>query len=221
MKTTRIPPLTPAQADALEARFARRLGARLDDSARQLPHDITERLRVARQQAVAHAGAQRGLAARPVGAPGVVSITAPAGWSLAGHSGNASFPVAGAASGGHGRRHERGDQDDTPSWGLRMASLLPLIALVGGLWAVHQWTQREQVQAAAEVDTALLTDDLPPAAYADPGFEEYLLGSNDASATALPMSLPGQGAVTGSSTLDAPAPVDGIRGPMPLNSSSV
>lgn len=220
MKTTRTPPLTPAQADALEARFARRLGARLDDSARQLPQDITERLRVARQQAVALAGTQRGLAARPVGSPGVVSITAPAGWSLAGHSGNASFPAS-TTSSGHGRHGGRHDQDDTPSWGLRMASLLPLIALVGGLWAVHQWTQREQVQAAAEVDTALLTDDLPPAAYADPGFEEYLLGSNDAPASALPMSLPGQEAVPGPSTLESPAPAEGIRGPMPLTRSSV
>jgi len=33
---------------------------------------------------------------------------------------------------------------------------------------------RAQIEAAAEVDSALLADDLPPEAYSDPGFVEYL-----------------------------------------------
>jgi hypothetical protein len=32
----------------------------------------------------------------------------------------------------------------------------------------------QQIQAAAEVDAVLLADDLPPEAYADPGFGEFL-----------------------------------------------
>jgi len=32
----------------------------------------------------------------------------------------------------------------------------------------------EQVHAAAEVDSQLLADALPPSAYTDPGFAEYL-----------------------------------------------
>jgi Protein of unknown function (DUF3619) len=42
------------------------------------------------------------------------------------------------------------------------------------LWGISQWYQNLQVQAAADVDMALLSDDLPPAAYTDPGFEEFL-----------------------------------------------
>ena len=34
--------------------------------------------------------------------------------------------------------------------------------------------RRRQVVAAAEIDAALLTDDLPPDAYSDPGFAEFL-----------------------------------------------
>jgi len=178
VKTTPTPSLTPAQAEALQARFAQRLSARLDHGAQQLPHDITERLRVARQQALAAAQAQRGLAARAAAEAGTAILTAPAGLALAGAGGTGSIagiPVA------HGHRARRGNspghQDDTPSWALKLASLLPLLALLAGLWGIHQWAHREQIQAAAEVDTALLTDDLPPAAYADPGFEEYLLSS--------------------------------------------
>ena len=70
----------------------------------------------------------------------------------------------------HGRRLD----DAPPSWAWRMASALPLLVLLAGLWGINHWYQQEQVEAAANVDLALLSDDLPPAAYADPGFEEYL-----------------------------------------------
>ncbi|HEY6510384.1 MAG TPA: DUF3619 family protein [Burkholderiaceae bacterium] len=32
----------------------------------------------------------------------------------------------------------------------------------------------QQVRAAAEIDADILTDDLPPQAYSDPGFVEFL-----------------------------------------------
>jgi Protein of unknown function (DUF3619) len=61
-----------------------------------------------------------------------------------------------------------------PPWWLRAASLLPLAILVGGLILIqHRYTE-QQIQAAAEIDAALLTDDLPPQAYSDPGFAEFL-----------------------------------------------
>jgi hypothetical protein len=69
-----------------------------------------------------------------------------------------------AASGGAGEG----------GWGWRLASLLPLVALVAGLVLVERFTVAEQVHAAAEIDAALLADDLPPEAYADPGFVEFL-----------------------------------------------
>jgi hypothetical protein len=52
--------------------------------------------------------------------------------------------------------------------------VLPLVVLVAGLVAIDQWSTREQVLAAAEIDSQLLADDLPPDAYGDPGFAEFL-----------------------------------------------
>jgi hypothetical protein len=130
-------------ADALQARLAARLVAGIGEQSANLPHDITERLRVAREQAVAKAREVRQLA--PSVSPGVV-----------GHA-------RGAAVLGGG-----------PQWWQRMASVLPLFVLLVGLILISQFTVREQVLAAAEIDSVLLADDLPPDAYADPGFAEFL-----------------------------------------------
>jgi hypothetical protein len=59
-------------------------------------------------------------------------------------------------------------------WWLRFASVLPLVALVGGLALIQDWQTRSQISVAAEVDEALLGDDLPINAYRDPGFSEFL-----------------------------------------------
>lgn len=149
-----------------------RLSARLDESSKALPHDITERLRVAREQAVRAAiPARQSVAvtapqmAPAFGLAGATNSgqTSPTGWG-------ANLPLRGRDS-SHGRR-----LDDGPlPWGWRLASALPALALLLGLWGIQDWYRSEQVQAASDVDFALLTDDLPPAAYADPGFEEYLL----------------------------------------------
>jgi hypothetical protein len=59
-------------------------------------------------------------------------------------------------------------------WWLRFASVLPLVALVGGLVLIQNWQTRTQISVAAEIDEALLGDDLPINAYRDPGFAEFL-----------------------------------------------
>jgi hypothetical protein len=59
-------------------------------------------------------------------------------------------------------------------WWQRIATVLPLAALVGGLVLIEDWQTRSQISVAAEVDAALLGDDLPINAYRDPGFVEYL-----------------------------------------------
>lgn len=61
----------------------------------------------------------------------------------------------------------------TPWWA-RLASLLPALALTLGLIAIDQLNLTQRIEAAAEVDAALLADDLPPAAFVDPGFVEFL-----------------------------------------------
>ncbi|MEP7303242.1 MAG: DUF3619 family protein [Caldimonas sp.] len=59
-------------------------------------------------------------------------------------------------------------------WWMRFASAVPLAALVVGLVLIEDWQTRSQISVAAEVDAALLGDDLPINAYRDAGFVEYL-----------------------------------------------
>jgi hypothetical protein len=59
-------------------------------------------------------------------------------------------------------------------WGMKIASVLPAIALVAGLVMIQRLQDNASIATAAEVDAALLSDDLPPAAYSDAGFAEYL-----------------------------------------------
>ncbi|MET0381894.1 MAG: DUF3619 family protein [Burkholderiaceae bacterium] len=64
-------------------------------------------------------------------------------------------------------------------WWFKLASAAPLAMLVFGLVAIDRVHDRAQIAAVAEVDAALLSDDLPPAAYTDPGFAEYLKTSRE------------------------------------------
>lgn len=64
--------------------------------------------------------------------------------------------------------------DEGVSWWNRIASALPLLVLAAGLVAIHVVQNDKRASEVAEVDAAILTDDLPPAAYADPGFAQFL-----------------------------------------------
>jgi len=128
----------PAELEALQARLALRLTAALDEQ--PLAHDIGERLRVARERALAHA---RGVRAEP--ATAVVA------------TGRGAAALAGGSP-----------------WWTRLASLAPLLVLVAGLVLIQHMNNQAQIDAAAEIDAALLADELPPAAYGDPGFSQYL-----------------------------------------------
>ncbi|MEO7150827.1 MAG: DUF3619 family protein [Burkholderiaceae bacterium] len=61
-----------------------------------------------------------------------------------------------------------------PSWWVRLGSALPLIALVAGLLLIQRSHVNAQIATAAEIDAVLLADDLPPTAYSDAGFVEFL-----------------------------------------------
>lgn len=62
----------------------------------------------------------------------------------------------------------------TANWWMRFASALPVVALAAGLVLIQYWHTQAQIETAAEVDADLLADDLPPTAYSDAGFVEYL-----------------------------------------------
>ncbi len=65
-----------------------------------------------------------------------------------------------------------GGSDDS-LW-TRLGSFIPLVALVVGLLAIAVIQEQRRVNEIAEVDVELLADELPPAAYTDPGFLHYL-----------------------------------------------
>ncbi len=75
---------------------------------------------------------------------------------------------------GHGAAgHAAGGDARAPAW-QRLSSVGMLIALLLGLWLIDSIQGEQSVQEALEVDRVLLTDDLPPAAYLDPGFKHFL-----------------------------------------------
>jgi hypothetical protein len=53
-----------------------------------------------------------------------------------------------------------------------------LAVLLAGLMLIDSHYTRAQIDAAAEVDAAILTDELPPEAYRDQGFVEFLKTAN-------------------------------------------
>ncbi|MFZ2649174.1 MAG: DUF3619 family protein [Burkholderiaceae bacterium] len=61
-----------------------------------------------------------------------------------------------------------------PDWGVKVASILPLFALVAGMVLIQHTQTQAQISITAEIDAALLADDLPPRAYSDAGFVEFL-----------------------------------------------
>ncbi len=133
--------------EGLEARFGTRVAAMLGEQVQRTPVDISERLRVAREQAVERARQSRRQTQAAVATAG--------GPVIVGRGPSAALA-------------------DRPGWGIKLASALPLALLVAGFLAIDHVHERAQINAAAEVDAALLADDLPPAAYTDPGFAEYL-----------------------------------------------
>jgi len=136
------------QLHGLQDRFGRQVAARLTAGTVDISHDVTERLRVARAQAVVKRR-------KPV-----VNLRAA---SSASGIGSATLTFGG----------------EGPSWWNRIGSALPLIALAAGLILIHTVQNDRRATELAEVDAALLTDDLPPSAYADPGFVQFLKSGNE------------------------------------------
>jgi hypothetical protein len=67
---------------------------------------------------------------------------------------------------GHGHPHG--------NWWSRLGGAGLALILAGGLFAINVIQDELGAQELAEIDSAILTDDLPPAAYVDPGFAQFL-----------------------------------------------
>lgn len=132
-----------ASTDLEMEQLGRLLSARLSTATQDLGHDISERLRIARQRALQSrpplALMQRRLA---TAAQGQGTLTGQ-------------------------------PEEDLSLWSI-FASALPLLVLVLGLLHL-QLTQPDNLTSdIARIDAALLTDELPPDAYTDPGFVQFL-----------------------------------------------
>ena len=124
--------------------FANRIAARLEGGG--VPHDVSERLRIARQQALV----ARKTAALAAAQPASAIVT---------QGRHAALAAGGELGFG---------------WLGWLAPALALAALLAGLLALQPQQMRLPDPRVAEVDADLVADALPPKAYADPGFLQYL-----------------------------------------------
>lgn len=133
------PTPTVAEMDRLGHYFSRQLALTSAD----LPHDISERLRVARQLALGQRKTLiqlRQVQNNQANANGTLTSSGDEGLSL---------------------------------WSV-LASSVPLLALVFGLLTIQVTKEDHIALEIAATDSALLTDELPPHAYTDAGFAQFL-----------------------------------------------
>jgi len=133
-RTTMPATASPSRAD----QFGQRVSARLNAGAQHLDHDISQRLRVAREQALAHLAMQPSPASAGQRHGAVLTMGGPIG-----------------------------------NWA-KLSSLVPMAVLLVGLFCIDAVQDQFRADELADVDVELLTAELPPVAYTDPGFVQFL-----------------------------------------------
>ena len=127
-----------------DAQFGKQVAALLNEGLVRLDDQATTRLQVARSAALMHA------ATLPRTSPALVH--------------------AGAAAGGMGSTGGWGNWLSGPRLWLAMTVLL--IGLAGITWS--DWVSDRDANDGADLDLAILADDLPVTAYIDNGFDAWL-----------------------------------------------
>jgi hypothetical protein len=130
-----------------EFEFALKVRRALDERAAALPAPTTDRLAAARRAALARK--------KPEAAPAPVLVPAFAG--MPGAYGPA-----------------RGGPRPPVSLGRRLLRAWPLVLLVAGLAGIAYWEDMQRTAELADIDAAMLSDNLPLNAYLDHGFNAYL-----------------------------------------------
>lgn len=134
--------------EQLVNRLGLKLTARLAESADQLPHDITERLRAARVQAVEKRKQVMQQAAE-------LQFTR-----------HRSGELAAGQVGWHS------------NWWQRLGGTGLLLVLAAGLLLINVVQDELGAREMAAIDAAILTDELPPSAFLDVGFAQFLKSGN-------------------------------------------
>ncbi|MFZ6844322.1 DUF3619 family protein [Undibacterium sp. RuTC16W] len=60
------------------------------------------------------------------------------------------------------------------SWLGKLGVALPMLVLIVGLMGIYEYEQQRRISDLADIDVAVLADELPPDAYLDTGFSAYL-----------------------------------------------
>ncbi|KVL15095.1 DUF3619 family protein [Burkholderia sp. MSMB1826] len=129
-----------------ELEFALKVRRALDERAAALPAATTDRLAVARRAALARKKPEA--ASAPVFVPAFAGAYGPT---------PANRPPAGR-----------------PSFARRLLRAWPLALLLAGLVGIAYWEDMQRTAELADIDAAMLSDDLPLNAYLDHGFNAYL-----------------------------------------------
>jgi hypothetical protein len=137
--------------DHKETEFALKVRRALDENINSLPAASLDRLAAARRTAIARKKPQSAAVSAPVFAP-----------ALAGAGMAPSFGAPGSEPAGKRGRFSR------------LALAWPVLALVIGLAGIAYWEDQQRTAELADIDAAMLSDNLPLGAYLDHGFNAYL-----------------------------------------------
>lgn len=134
-----------------ELEFAYKVRRALDERTAALPENTTHRLAQARKIALAR---KKPEARKTVFAP--------------------VRQLAGAFSDGFSNPF-----DHSLNWLGRVGIIIPLVVLLVGGVSIYQYEQQRHINELAEIDAAVLSDELPINAYLDHGFDSYLAKHNE------------------------------------------
>ncbi|SAL38600.1 membrane protein [Caballeronia terrestris] len=137
--------------ESKENEFARKLVHALDETTSGIPAAAVDRLAAARRAAIARKKPEK------------VAVTAPA----------FAPAFAGAAGGQFSSPNVSGPRGRFARFG-RFGLAWPVLALVIGLAGIAYWEDQERTAELADIDAAMLSDNLPLDAYLDHGFNAYL-----------------------------------------------
>jgi Protein of unknown function (DUF3619) len=132
-----------------ELEFALKVRRALDEQAAALPASTAERLARARRAALARRKPEAALVLVPAFAGGASTLGLPFG--------EAPRPA---------------------SLGRRLLRAWPLVLLLAGLVGIAYWEDQQRTAELADIDAAMLSDNLPLDAYLDHGFNAYLSHSH-------------------------------------------
>lgn len=138
-----------------EQQFAEQIRLALDESAAQLPYRVSYRLQAARQAALGRLK-ETETAVEPAPALGLASAGGAGVLTLGG------IPAGGA-----------------PRWGWLLLSVVTVLVLAAGFIAINEWSDQDVAEEIADIDLAILLDDVPISAYADRGFGVYIKNTDE------------------------------------------